>query len=898
MATPVLATKLYIPPPRPKAVNRPRLIEGLNEGFHPGRKLTLVSAPAGFGKTTLLSGWIATCGRPVAWLSLDEGDNDPSSFLTYLIAALQMIAANVGKGVLGLLQSPQPPSIDALLGALVNEIAEIPHDFVLILDDYHLIDSRPVDHILGFLLEHLPLQMHLVIATREDPQLPLPRYRVRDQLIELRAGDLRFTPSEAAEFLNQGMGLSLSDNIIADLESRTEGWIAGLQLAALSIQGHEDAAGFIRSFTGSHRFVLDYLVEEVLQRQSESVQTFLLRTSILGRLCAPLCDAVCNCETDVERRNADFAPGGAAGQATLEYLEHANLFLIPLDNDRRWYRYHHLFADLLRQRLLQQNPEGVAEYHLRASQWFEDHGLEIEAFQHAAAANDIERASRLLQGKGMALHLRGGLVPALRWLESLSTPVMDQKPMLWIMYAGALTTAGQTSGVEQILQAAENALQNAGLDAEKRDLLGRIANNRATLAVTQYKVDEAIEQARRALEYLRPENLPVRAITTWVLGVAYQFKGDRVAAGRTYAEALSISQAIGHTFVAKLATIGLSNMEEFDNKLHQAVETYRHALQLFGDQPLPIACEAHLGLARIFYEWNDLDAAESHGQESLRLARQFAEIIDRSIVCEVFLAQLMLAKGNVTGAAAMLTQADQELRQHKFVYRIPEVAAAQVLLLLHQGNLPEAAALAQTQNLPASSARVLLAQGKPAAALAALEPVRLEYEAKGWVDAQLKIGILQAMAYDALGDKERAIRVLGEVLAVAEPGGFIRSFLDEGKPMADLLSVARGKSPNYVHKLLAEFEKEGALSPAVNLTGPGKSEEPGGSLARSATGLLSDRELDVLRLIAQGLTNREISQKLFLALDTIKGHNRVIFEKLQVQNRTEAVARARELGLL
>ncbi len=390
MSTPILATKLYIPPPQPKVVLRPRLIERLNESLH--RKLTLICAPAGFGKTTLLSEWLAGCERPAAWLSLDEGDNDPTRFLAYLVAALQTIAANIGEGVLGTLGSPQPPPTESTLTALLNEITTIPDDFVRVLDDYHVIDAKPVDGALAFLLEHLPPQVHLVIATREDPHLPLARLRARGQLGELRAADLRFTPSEAAEFLEGVMGLDLSAGDIAALETRTEGWIAGLQLAALSMQGHKDATSFIESFTGSHHFVLDYLVEEVLGQQSESIQDFLLRTSILDHLCGPLCDAV-------------VLDPSVSGQETLKYIEHANLFIAPLDNERHWYRYHHLFAELLRQRLHQSaasttvdEERGVAELHVRASKWYEDNGMEIEAIRHALAAEEHPAGRRNLVG--------------------------------------------------------------------------------------------------------------------------------------------------------------------------------------------------------------------------------------------------------------------------------------------------------------------------------------------------------------------------------------------------------------------------------------------------------------------------------------------------------------------
>ena len=413
MSESLLLTKLYIPPPRPNTVLRPRLVERLNEGMH-GR-LTLVSAPAGFGKTTLISEWLAGCERPVAWLSLDAGDGDPARFLAYLASALQTIDENYGKGLLAVLNTPQPqpPPIESLLTGLLNEISTIPNNFVIVLDDYHVIDSSPVDQALNFLVEHQPPQMHLVIATREDPPLPLARLRAHGQLTEVRAADLRFTPAEAAHFLNRIVGLNLRDVDIAALEARTEGWIAGLQLAALSMQGRADAAGFIKSFTGSHHFVLDYLVEEVLKQQSESIQTFLLRTSILDRLCGPLCDAV-------------LCSPSASGQETLDYLERTNLFIVPLDSERRWYRYHHLFGDLLRQRLGQSlRPEAIAEDHIRASEWYEINSLMLEAFHHATAANDVERAERLIGSKEMPLHLRDVATAVLDWLASLPTTVLD-----------------------------------------------------------------------------------------------------------------------------------------------------------------------------------------------------------------------------------------------------------------------------------------------------------------------------------------------------------------------------------------------------------------------------------------------------------------------------------------
>jgi len=881
--TPILATKLYIPPLRPNVVIRPRLLERLNEGLH--RNLILISAPAGFGKTTLVSEWVVGCQRPAAWLSLDEGDNDPTRFLTYLVAALQTIAATIGEGVVGVLQSPQPPPTEAILTALLNDITTIKDQFVLVFDDYHVIEAKAVDHALTFLLEHLPPHMHLVIATREDPPLPLARLRVGGQLTEVRVTDLRFTPSEAAGFLNQGMGLTLSVEDIAALERRTEGWIAGLQLAAISLQGQQDTTSFITSFTGSHHFVMDYLVEEVLGQQSERVQTFLLRTSILERLCGPLCDAV-------------VLDSSASGQATLEYLDHANLFLVPLDNERRWYRYHHLFADLLRQRLQQSTDSSpgdeeidVAELHIHASVWYEDHGLEIEAFHHAVAAHDVERAERLMEGKGIPLHFRGAVTAILDWLESLPETVLDARPSLWVRYGSLLLVNGQTTGVEEKLHAAEAALQGSEADDKTQNLVGQIAAARAVLALTRYDVEPMLAQSRRALEYLHPKNLSSRATANWTLGFAYLLQGDRAAARRALTEAISLSQASGDIFTTILATIGLGNVQETENQLYLAAETYQRVLHLAGDQPLQIIYEAHLGLARVLYEWNDLEAAEQHGRQSLHLARQYERVIDRFVLCEVLLARLKLAHGDVAGAAALLAQASQSARQQNFVYRIPEVAAAQVLTLLCQGNLAAAAHLAQTHELPISQARVHLAQGDTSAALAVLEPLRQQAEAKGWEDERLKVIVLQAIALHMNGEKDKAVHLLLDALALAEPGGFIRLFVDEGLPMAQLLSEVEtlGMMPDYTGKLLAVLEAEE------------QKREDTSSLPPPAQPLiepLSRREVEVLHLMAQGLSNQEMCERLFLALDTVKGHNRKIFDKLQVQRRTEAVARARELGLL
>lgn len=897
---PIIATKLYIPPPRTNIVLRPHLTERLNAGL--SRKLTLISAAAGFGKTTLVSEWVNQKDQgsrikdelpretipplQVAWLSLDEGDNDPARFLTYFVAALQTIAPNLGAGVLGVLQVPQPPPIEAILTALVNEISSIPNPFVLVLDDYHVMDAKPIDDALTFLLEHLPPQMHLVIATREDPQLPVARLRARDQLTELRASDLRFTLTEAAEFLNRVMGLQLSAQDIAALETRTEGWIAGLQLASLSMQGQQDPTAFIKAFTGTHHFVLDYLMQEVLQQQSESIQDFLLRTSILERLCGPLCDAVLD------------TPAGS-GQETLAALEQANLFIVPLDNERRWYRYHHLFADLLRQRLQQRVASsvgdaggGVSEYHQRASQWYEAHDLDLEAFQHAVAANDIARAERLIGGTGIPLHFRGAVTTILRWLESLPTAVLNDRPWLWWRYASLLLVNGQTTGVDEKLDAVEDALQATAPDDKTRNLIGQIAVARATLGLTRYQVDTILAQSHRALEYLDPNNPSYRAAAYWSLAFACYLQGDRVAAEHAYTESIALSKQAGDIFTTILATIGLGSVQELDNHLPLAAQTYRQVLQLAGDQPLQIIGAAQLGLARVLYEWNDLDGAEQHGRQSLHLARQYDSVIDRFIICEVFLARLKLARGDVAGASAMLAQAEQTARRQNFVFRIPEIAAAQVLVLLCQGNFTASAQLADSYKLSMSRARVYLAQREPSAALAVLGPLRAQMEQKGWADERLKIMILQALALHAQGDQSKAVQLLGEALTLAEPDGFIRSFVDEGLPMAQLLKRMKdegGRMKEYLDTLLVAFGTQSEVH-----TTPSESALNAQSLIEP----LSQRELEILHLIAQGLSNGEISKRLFLALSTIKGHNRKIFDKLQVTRRTEALARARALGLL
>jgi LuxR family transcriptional regulator, maltose regulon positive regulatory protein len=912
VSTPILATKLYVPQPQPGGVLRPRLIERLNEDLH--RKLTLISAPAGFGKTTLLSEWLAGNERPAAWLSLEAGESDVTRFLAYLLAALQKIEAHIGEGVLRALQSPQHPPAESILTTLLNEIATVEENFVLVLDDYHVVDARAVDDALAFLLEHLPPQAHLVIATREDPRLPLARLRARGQLTELRAADLRFTPSEAAEFFSGVMGLDLSAESIAALDSRTEGWIAGLQLAAISMRAHKDAAGFIESFTGSHRFVLDYLVEEVLGQQTESVQAFLLCTSILDRLCGPLCDAV------VPDRSA-------TGQATLEYLERANLFLVPLDGERRWYRYHHLFAELLRQRLYQNGDLGVAALHVRASEWFEGQGLEAEAIHHALVAEDFERAASLIELSWRAMDRSLQFATWLGWVEALPDEIVRARPVLGVAYAWALLDTGELEAGESRLRDAEWWLETTAgpsgrpevpaadmvvVDEEEfRSLPVTIASARAYRAQALGDVSGTMEHARRALDLLPEDDHLGRAIPGALLGLAYWESGDLEAAYRTIVDALMAFQMTGNIVAAISGTYGLAEIRMDQGRLREAARTYQEALRLtveHGEPTLRGTADLYLGLSGLHLEWGDLEAAREYLLKSEELSVH-AALPDWPYRCYVAKARIEEAQGKLHDAFDLLDEAE------RLYYRTPvpdvrPVTALKARVWVKQGRLTEARGWARERGLSVQDdlsylrefehivlARLLMAEHKTSQEAGSIpETMRLlerlleAAEAGGRMGRVIEILILQALAHQMQGDTSASLEPLQRSLTLAEPEGYVRIFVDEGVPMAGLLFevAARGTMPDYTAMLLAAFEAEGR-------EGKDTSDPPP---AQSLVEPLSQREMEVLRLIAQGLSNREIGERLFLALDTVKGHNRRIFGKLSVQRRTEAVAKARSLDIL
>ena len=905
MATPLLKTKLYIPSVRPELVSRPRLIERLDEGLCLGRRLTLIAAPAGFGKTTLLSEWIhcrgaVTAPLQVAWFSLDENDNDPARFLAYLVAALQTVEPDVGAGVLTALQSPQPPPVEAVLVAVINDIAAAAQGgdhkgrpYVLVLDDYHLVTARPIHDAVAFLLDHLPSNLHLVIVTRADPPLPLARLRARGQLTELRQTDLRFTSQEAAAFLNQVMGLDLADKDVATLKARTEGWIAGLQMAALSIQGQEDVAAFIRALTGSDRYILDYLVEEVLKQQPEPVQTFLLQTSILDRLTGTLCDAVWD--------KLPTCPTAGDGQAMLEQLERDNLFIVPLDNERRWYRYHRLFADLLRYHLHQAQPDLAPTLHHRASEWYEQNRLMAEAVDHALAAGDFERAARLIEQVAEAALMRSELTTFLGWVDALPDGLVRDRPSLCLFQAWAFLMSGRP------LESIESRLQ----DAAHSETMDKTASLRALIALYQGQMSRAAELARQALEQLSEQDTFLRGLATWVLGLSRLVDGDLAAGAQALDQVARMSRRAGNVMISVMVLCNVAELRMQQGRLRQAKETYQQALEWATDEQggrLPIAGEALMGLGRLLYQWNDLEAATRHLAEGIELTQRWGEI--GAMDGYLSLAQVRQAQGDADGAQEAIRRARQlALRTDTTELDDILVAAHQAQLWLAQGDLDAALRWLEERGLTLSVAlaeleerlgddffrsrrrrtieyvtlvRVLLAQGRPDEALAVLDLLLAIAERWGLNERVIRFQILRALAFRAQGNVAQAMTALQRALTLAEPGGYVRIFLDEGETVARLLyrAVERGIAPEYAGQLLAAF-------PAPEAKPHAEMVEP-----------LSERELDVLRLIAEGLSNQEIARRLHLSLSTVKWHTGNIYGKLGVKNRTQAVAKARSLGIL
>ena len=891
---PLVSTKLRPSQARPKLVARPRLVQRLDP--EAGRRLTLVSAPAGFGKTTLVGKWAkdqADKGRPVAWLSLDDGDNDPARFLSYLVGALRRGTGEeeLGEGVLAALRSPEPPRIEALAGALVNEVAGLPGGLDLVLDDYYAIDSEGVHRIVTILLEHLPEGAHLIISSRVDPPLPLARLRARDQMVRLGAPELAFTLEEAVAFLRGVMELDLSRDDIASLEERTEGWVAGLQLAALSMRDREDLPAFVESFSGGHRDILDFLAEEVLARQPTRVRRFLLETSILDSLTGPLCDALI---------------GRTDGNEMLEKLERENLFVVALDDERVWYRYHHLFRDFLRGRLRHENPELVSELHLRASGWYEENGRTAEAVGHALSAPDHGLAVRLI-GVGSRLAWSRGEVPTvLRWLEALPAQARRNRPRLILQHAMALALTGRPDGAEPLLEEAEREVEATGED--RRFLSGFASAVRSWCARLRGDTPHAVELAQRGLSLLPEEEGGLRAFAAVVLGDTLWTTGDLASAGEALAEAARIGRSAGHVYSTLSAMTLQARVQSERGRLREAGETLSQAQRFVEEQGielLPAAGAIHIGVGALLYERDDLDGAERALETGVELAERTGNVTDL-VWGYVTLSRTKRARGDEGGALEMAHKTEQIARDYGADLEIAIAASWMARLSLIRGDLAEAAfeqersanaddaAAAARMVYRITSARILHVRERHREALGLLEEPRKAAESGGRARDLIEVLSLQALALWAANGKERAVSILSEALALAAPEGYVRTFVDEGQPMAEILSRVletqhRGRldSPprfpaHYVKKLLAWLERD----------------TTGAALVARLPEPLTERELEVLRLIASGKSNHRIASELFISVGTVKTHVNNLYRKLNARSRTQAVARGRELNLI
>ena len=872
----VIATKLYRPHIKQKIIKRKRLIKKLDHGFE--GSVILVSAPAGFGKTTVISGWIEDCRQTAAWLSIDKADNDPAVFLIYLVSALRTIDRRIGDTLLPTLQASDSPDVRNVLARIINDLSAVEDDVLLVIDDYHLITSAKIHDILMFLIDHMPPNMYLVISTREDPPLNLVRLRGAGQLLELRAKDLRFTLPEIEEFFCTIMNTNITKKQLEAIEQQSEGWITGLKLSAISMKERNDQESLNDSFQASNPYIMDYLVQEVLKRQPEDIQNFLLGISVLDRFCAPLCDAV-------------LRPLSVASQRTLEQIQQKNLFVIPVDDQGKWYRYHHLFKDALYkklQKLYADSEPGIEEFHKRASVWLEDNQLYTEALNHAAMAKDYDSVVKLISDSKIHIHKKTVMSNVLNILNSLPRTVFSIYPILQIELATMTLATGKTDGVEENLDETEDILQRSPATKTNLDLQGRIAAARSTLAFTSYQFNEIIKQSELALELLDKKSQSQRATAFWTKANALELSGRVEEAAAFYDKAYGLSRKIGNTFLLGLSLIGRARICEYKNDLHGAEKLFSEVINLFKNHLIPVVGEAYMGLARVLYQWNRLEAAYEKVNKSLELTMLYEEKMDRYIVSEVLMATVLLAMNETDNAVEMLEKTALVVRQKNFSIRFSEVAAARTLAYLRQGRIEEAESAADSSEFPLPSVKVLIAKGDSKKALILLDAYKKEMLKKGFEFELLKINILEAEALSINGNNEQSLQSLSEALTVAEPGGFLRVFIDEGDVIKKLLIKLRTRrfKPGYIDSILDSFNEDVKRPKALASTTSEVLVEP-----------LTPRELEILNLIAEGLSNHQIASSLNLALDTVKGHNRNIFSKLQAGRRTEAVARARDLGL-
>jgi LuxR family transcriptional regulator, maltose regulon positive regulatory protein len=917
----LLSTKLNIPPARQALVPRTDLLVTLAKARR--YLLTLVSAPPGYGKTTLISSWLRDGGFPFAWLSLDNGDNDPVGFLEYFLTALHRVVPGIHPDLLDLRQGPQAASYETLMALVINEAAGT-GDFFVVLDDFQALHSAVILNMMNYLIEHLPAGMHLVLLSRSDPPLALPRLRARGQLLQIRAEQLRFSTDEIAQFYTMGLRLPLNAADIAAIETRTEGWIAGLQLAGLAMQAEKDPQHFITAFSGSHTYIMDYLTEEVLRGQPDLVRSFLLTTSILDRMCAPLCEAVVR-----------FTPSEPVNcQAMLESIERDHLFVLPLDTEQRWYRYHHLFKEVLSRRLEILHPNQIPGLHLTASQWFEQNEFFHEAIQHAMEAGNQDRVARLVEQHGCDLLMAGELVTLADWLAAIDS-YTHNRPWLAMQKAWVLALSGQVERADVAINEGEQLISTLDLTDEVRTLRGSFSAARALWAKTQGKTDLTAIYAKQAIDLLRVGgdfSCALRSVATSLLGDASWVEGKLEEARHAYEEAVEIGKIAGNPHMTMMSLVSLADIHFEQGQIQRAAGLYVETLQLAEKVDGPdsaYAQGAHLGLGKVYYAWNRLDEAAAALEKACLLSLRW-ENKNLRAASLALTAQLELARGCTEKAQSLANSVEEQIREHslspdgslwvnttltRFWLEQGKIGKPLLLIcetgILPRNTRPESLSINSIhldhpipyRLMPAylNLTRLLLLLGDMDAVLTISECMLQDAHAWGWGKVETELLVMKALAYYAKKDTSSSLAVLDQAIASAWSEQSKRVFLDQGEPMGKLLyqASAHGMGGEFVTDLLTQFGQQ--MSP-VQSAYP----TPQEILTRTGTGPsqyllvepLSDRELEVLRCIAEGNSNQEIADRLVLSLLTVKRHISNIYAKLEAKSRTQAVSLARSLKLI